>query len=312
MFADATEILAVAAEACDAFRTGEPLPTWLVHRRKDRLPVEPRLTERARGLRFDSAVVVPLVVRGSRVGNLIALYRTDQRLQPEDTRAASETGALIAAKLKLAEIEAQNQRLALAELRALRAQISPQFMYDALAAVAALMRRNPPKRASCWPSLHTSYGMRFEGSKPCVTVADELPYIDKGLRLAQATLSDRLEVRVIVAAEWSRCCRVRPLVEDAVRHRVETTHETCRIEILGADLNSDVEMYVRDDGPGMSPDATRRPLDGHSRGIGLANLYRRLQNPVGPRCRLPVESRADRVTAVRTTVPKCHAEVRTS
>lgn len=93
---------------------------------------------------------------------------------------------------------------------------------------------------------------------------------------------------------------------------VETTKETCRIEILGVDLNSDGEMCVLDDGPVMSPAAARLALDGHSRGIGLVNVHRRLQNALGPGYGLQVESRADGGTAVRMTVQKFHAGVRAS
>ena len=56
----------------------------------------------------------------------------------------------MSAQIELSELEAQGERLARAELRALRAQISPHFIYNALAAVAALhpllARR---RRASC-------------------------------------------------------------------------------------------------------------------------------------------------------------------
>lgn len=119
-FADETAILAVAREGCDAFRIGGALPTWLVPRREDRLLVERRVTKQAKGLTFDSAGVVPPIVRGSRAGNQIAVYRSDQRLQSEDTRVVSETGAQIAAELELTEIKAPSQHLALAELRGLR------------------------------------------------------------------------------------------------------------------------------------------------------------------------------------------------
>jgi two-component system LytT family sensor kinase len=316
MLADESDILAVAGERCDAFRVGEPLPTWLVSRRKDRLLVEPRLAERVKGLPFGCAVVVPLVVRGSRVGNLIALYRSDQRLQPEDTRVVSETGALIAAQLELAEMDAQIERLALAELRALRAQISPHFIYNALAAVAALIRTSPDEARELLAEFAHFIRYAFRGQRPYVTLADELQYIEKYLRLEQARFGDRLKVRVSVAPEVLGAVvpvlSVQPLVENAVRHGVETTHETCRVEILGVDLNSDVELCVRDDGPGMSPEAARRALEGRSRGIGLVNVHRRLQNAFGPGYGLQVESRIDGGTAVRMTVPKFRAGVRAS
>jgi two-component system LytT family sensor kinase len=316
IFADDHEILALAGEGCDAFRIGEPPPASLVPGRKDRLLVEPRLPEPVQGLGFGAAVAVPLVVRGSRVGSLIALYRSDQRLRPDDTRVVSETGALIAAQLELAEVEAQNQRLALAELRALRAQISPHFIYNALAAVAALIRTSPEEARELLAEFAQFTRYAFRGQRPYVTLADELHYIEKYLRLEQARFGNRLKVRVSVAPEILGAVvpalSVQPLVENAVRHAVETTQQTCRVEIVGADLDSDVELCVRDDGPGMTEDAARRALEGRSGGIGLVNVHTRLQNTFGPSYGLHVESRLDAGTAVRMTVPKFHAGVRAS
>ena len=272
--------------------------------------------ERVQGLPFGSAAAVPLVVCGARVGTFIALYRHDQRLQPEDTRVVSETGALISAQLELAEIEAQNQRLAVAELRALRAQISPHFIYNALAAVAALIRTSPEEARELLAEFANFIRYAFRGQQPYVTLADELRYIEKYLRLEQARFGDRLKVRVSVAPEVLGAVvpvlSVQPLVENAVRHCVETTHASCRVEILGVDLDSDVELCVRDDGPGMSQEAALRALEGHSRGIGLANVHRRLQSAFGPSYGLQVESRVAGGTDVRMTVPKFRAGVRAS
>jgi two-component system, LytTR family, sensor kinase len=316
VFADESEVLAVAGDACQAFPIGAPLPAWLVPRRRDRLLVEPRLRARDPSLPFGSAVVVPLVVRESRVGNLIALYGNDQRLGPEDTRVVAETGALISAQLELAEMEVQNQRLAVAELRALRAQISPHFIHNALTAVAALIRTSPDDARELLAEFAQFLRYAFRGQRPYVTLADELHYIEKYLRLEQARFGKRLNVRISVAPEVLGAVvpalSVQPLVENAVRHGVEMTQEACRVEILGVDLNDDVELCVRDDGPGMCAEVARKALEGGSGGIGLVNVQRRLQSTFGPTYGLQVESRVDAGTTVRMTVPKFRAGIRVS
>jgi two-component system LytT family sensor kinase len=316
VIADESKVLAVAGDRCQAFPIGAPLLAWMLPRRRDRLLVEPRLKDRDPSLPFGSAVVVPLVVREVRVGNLVALYGNDQRLGPEDTRVVAETGALIAAQLELAEMEVQNQRLAVAELTALRAQISPHFIHNALAAVAALVRTSPEDARELLAEFAQFIRYAFRGQRPYVTLADELHYIEKYLRLEQARFGERLKVRVSVAPEVLGAVlpalSVQPLVENAVRHGVEMTQEACRVEILGTDLDNDIELCVRDDGPGMTPELARKVLDGCSGGIGLINVQRRLQNTFGPNYGLQVESRVDAGTTVRMTVPKFHAGIKVS
>jgi two-component system LytT family sensor kinase len=314
MIAGGGEILAVGGSACEELRVGGPLPQWLQLGRDDRLHVEPRLRERAPACSFGSAVVAPLVVRERRVGSLIALYRSDGRLRPEDTRVVSQTGALVAAQLELAEIEQQDQRLARAELLALRAQISPHFIYNALAAVASLIRTNPEEARELLAEFAAFIRYAFRGERPYVTLADELHYVQKYLRLEQARFGGRLQVRVSVAPEVLGvvvpALSLQPLVENAVRHGVEARHESCRIEISGADLDTDVELCVRDDGPGMDTEEARQALEGSSRGIGLVNVHSRLQSTFGPGYGLQLESRLGAGTAVRMTLPKFRAGVR--
>jgi two-component system, LytTR family, sensor kinase len=82
------------------------------------------------------------------------------------------------------------------------------------------------------------------------------------------------------------------------------------IEISGQDLGADALVRVRDDGAGMSPAAAQAALDGHSGGIGLQNVHRRLESSFGPGYGLAIESAVGEGTEVRLTVPKSHPGVR--
>jgi two-component system, LytTR family, sensor kinase len=103
---------------------------------------------------------------------------------------------------------------------------------------------------------------------------------------------------------------MQPLVENAVRHGVEKAAGACRVEILGADLDADVELTVRDGGAGMSEEEAAAALEGRGNGIGLANVHARLQSAFGPEYGLEVESSPGEGTAVRMLVPKFRAGVR--
>jgi two-component system LytT family sensor kinase len=222
--------------------------------------------------------------------------------------------SLVAAQVELSTLAEQEERLAHAELRALRAQISPHFVYNALAAVANSIHTRPEEARELLTEFAEFTRYAFRGNRSYVTLADELHYVEKYLRLERARFGDRLEVRVNVAPEVLGAVvpvlSLQPLVENAVRHGVESAIGLCSVEILGADLDADVELTVRDRGAGMEAEQARDALEGRGGGIGLANVHARLQSTFGPGYGLHVESAPGEGTAVRMLVPKFRAGVR--
>ena len=185
----------------------------------------------------------------------------------------AEAAALVAAMLELAEVEAQGERLASAELRALRAQISPHFIYNALAAVASFIHSRPEEARELLIEFAEFIRYGFARQRTYVTLADELRYVEKYLRLEQARFGERLRVRVQVDPEVLQAVvpvlSLQPLVENAVRHGVESRPEGGTVAIEGVDLGSDVELRVIDDGAGIEPE--RRPRARRGAAAGSAS-----------------------------------------
>ncbi len=292
--------------AADGIRAGDTPPEWL--------PDSERVAVEKGPEPYGHTVVAPLVVGEERVGRLTAFYGTERRLRPEDTRVVGEVASLVSAQVELSALAAQEERLAQAELRALRAQISPHFIYNALAAVANSIHTRPEEARELLTEFAEFTRYAFRGNRSYVTLADELHYVEKYLRLEKARFGDRLDVRVSVAPEILTAVvpvlSMQPLVENAVRHGVEKATGPCRVEILGADLDADVELTVRDGGAGMSKEAASAALEGRGDGIGLANVHARLQSTFGPEYGLEVESPAGGGTVVKMLVPKFRAGVR--
>ena len=217
----------------------------------------------------------------------------------------------MSAQVELSALAEQEERLAQAELRALRAQISPHFIYNALAAVANSIHTKPEEARELLTEFAEFTRYAFRGNRSYVTLADELHYVEKYLRLEQARFGDRLQVRVNVAPEVLTAVvpvlSMQPLVENAVRHGVEKAVGPCRVEILGVDLDADVELTVRDGGAGMSAEAADAALHGRGDGIGLANVHARLQSTFGAGVRSGGgvhARRGDRGEDARAEVPR--------
>ena len=142
-------------------------------------------------------------------------------------------------------------------------------------------------------------------------MADELHYVEKYLRLEQARFGERLRVRVQVDPEVLHAVvpvlSVQPLVENAVRHGVESRPEGGPVAIEGLDLGADVELRVIDDGAGIDP--TGRPR--HWRGADRDRDRQRARaaaSTFGEGYGLEVEN--GHGTSVVMTLPKFRAGVR--
>jgi two-component system LytT family sensor kinase len=311
--ADRERILAWHGAGADHHERGQTLAELVTVGRDDRVHVESTISCGRPRCPLGAAIVAPLVVGDDRVGTLVAVYASGRRLGPEDTRTVQEAASLVSAQLELSELEAQGERLARAELRALRAQISPHFIYNALAAVASYIHSNPEEARELLTDFAEFTRYAFRGEDPYVSLADELRYVEKYLRLERARFGEALEVRIEVAPEVLHVVvpvlSLQPLVENAVRHAVEHRGHG-RIEIIGRDIGADAELRVHDDGAGMGRARARQVLAGEAGGIGVANVQARLQTSFGPDYGLEIESPPGEGTTVTMTLPKFRAGIR--
>jgi two-component system LytT family sensor kinase len=311
--ADGERLLAFEGEGADHHRVGDPLAHVAASGRADRVHVESQIRCGHEGCPLGAGVLAPLIVGGDSIGTLVALFPRGRRLTPDDTRTVSEAASLVSAQLELAELEAQSERLARAELLALRAQISPHFVYNALAAIAGYIHSNPEEARELLTEFAEFTRYAFRSRSPYVTLADELNYVEKYLRLERARFGDRLEVRLQVAPEVLQAVlpvlSVQPLVENAVRHGVERRGRG-RVEIVGRDIDADVELRVSDDGVGMAPGRGAELLAGNGGGVGLHNVQARLHATFGADYGLEIDSAPGRGTTVTMTLPKFRAGVR--
>ncbi|HXD60153.1 MAG TPA: histidine kinase [Thermoleophilaceae bacterium] len=306
------QLLAFEGDGSDHHRRGAILPLEL--ERDERVQVQTRFRCQKPGCPLRAAIVAPLLVQGDRLGTLVALYRDGGRLRPEDTRGVEETAALISAQIALATLAEQEERIAEAELRALRAQISPHFVYNALAAVASEIHTNPEQARELLTEFAEFIRYAFRRDRPYVTLAEELRYVEKYLRLERARFGERLEVRLEVAPEVLQAVlpvlSLQPLVENAVRHGVERSLGVRHVEIVAIDLGRDAEVRVSDDGTGMDEARAQAALNGAGEGIGLSNVQSRLRWAFGEGYGLELESETGEGTTVVMTIPKFRAGVR--
>jgi two-component system LytT family sensor kinase len=278
----------------------------------DRMHIEPRLISSDPTCPLRSAVLAPLIVQAKRAGTLIAFYRSPGRPSREELRVVEEAASLVSAQVELSVVAEQEERLAQAELRALRAQISPHFIYNALAAVAGDIHERPEEARELLTDFAEFTRYLFRDGRSYVTLGEELAHVERYLRLEQARFRGKLHVEIDVVREALGAVvpamSVQPLVENAVRHGVEQRAGSGRVEITGRLAGDDVELRVIDDGSGIEPDRVPLVLAGTGGGIGLSNVDGRLRATFGERYALRIESRPGEGTTAVMTVPQLQGE----
>ncbi len=185
-------------------------------------------------------------------------------------------GALLERKQRLEAL------LAEAELRSLKMQLHPHFLFNALNALTVLIKRRPEEAKRMVDLLEDLLRRSMEAAHVHeVTLIEELDLLQLYLQIEQIRFAGHLEVRMDVAAE-AREARVphlilQPLVENAVRHGIGPKTSPGWVLIQARASEGRLRLRVEDDGVGPQPGSWAR----EGEGIGLANTQARLAHTFG-------------------------------
>jgi two-component system, LytTR family, sensor kinase len=224
--------------------------------------------------------------------------------------AVREAALWVGEAVERALLEAGADAAQEAELRALRAEISPHFVYNSLTAIASFVGSDPERARELVLDFarYTRHTLARHGDY--TTVAGEFEAIEAYLALARAVLGDRLRVQLRVAPEILPVAlpslALQPLVENAVRHGVELPGGRGLVQVTGEADGSECLITVEDDGPGMEPAAAAEVLAGRGRpgSLGLVNTDRRLRAVFGAGYGLVVETAAGAGMRVLLRLPR--------
>jgi len=233
-------------------------------------------------------------------------------VDPAQLRITSDLAELLATQLRLQRADQQQAALVRSELRALRAQISPHFIYNTLTTIASFVRTDPERARELLTEFAVFSRRAFSGTPAeFTTLADELVYVNQYLTLEQARFGDRLTVRYHIEPEVLSTVvptlLVQPLVENAVKHGIERRRGKGTIVIEADDQDDECLISVRDDGDGFA-----LPIDLGEHQGALGNINRRLSHIFGPAHGLEIESNAGKGTAVWVRIPKYRPGVKAS
>jgi hypothetical protein len=192
-----------------------------------------------------------------------------------------------------------------AELRALRAQIDPHFLFNALNSVSALTTVDPPAaRRMCVLLSDYLRGSVRLGGRDLIPLADEVAMTRQYLDIEHTRFGPRLVIELAIDEPAAGCLvpplLLQPLVENAVTHGIAHLVEGGTIRIAASRVDGVLVLTIENP---CDPDRRRTPQTG----FGLQNVRKRLDAHFGHRARIEMKDTPDRF-AVRLLVPCEHPE----
>lgn len=166
-----------------------------------------------------------------------------------------------------------------AQLSALRYQVNPHFLFNALNAVRARIGESPEAARTMVSQLAGYFRRTLEADAALVPLREEFAAIEDYAALERARFGGRLEVRLDCAPQVGDvpvpALLLQPLVENAVKYGSATTPEgeTVRVELTARGIDAGVEILVRNTGRWLEPG---QAAPAESTGTGLANVRERL------------------------------------
>jgi signal transduction histidine kinase len=214
-------------------------------------------------------------------------WRRDQRV--EEARLAE----------RAAKLEAQ---LARTELRILRSQLDPHFLFNTLHVISELVHVDPRRADRMVARLGDLLRMSASLARaPDVALRDELAFVNAYLEIQEARFGARLRVvRDVDAATLDAAVPsllVQPLVENAIRHGTSRRASGGQVDIIARRDGSTLVIEVQDNGPGVTADVTP------NEGIGIGHTRARLAQLYGSASRLELEARPSGGTTARVRLP---------
>lgn len=195
-----------------------------------------------------------------------------------------------------------------AELRALKSQVNPHFLFNSLNSLRALIDEDAPRARESVTRLANMLRYSLQsGQQETVPLEEEVRIVEDYLALELIRHEDRLRVKWAVQDE-ARAVSVPPmllqtLVENAVKYGISTRRDGGEIAIGAALEGADLHIRVTNPGDLTTPPSAAAAKAGSSTGVGLRNASDRLKLLYGDRARLTVAAEPAGCVTAHVLIP---------
>lgn len=193
-------------------------------------------------------------------------------------------------------------RLEASQLRVLRMQLHPHFLFNTLNAISSMILTKPRQAVAMVGKLSDMLRISLEKEQiQFTTLVEEIGFLNKYLSIEQVRFGGKLTVKLHIEKQTERALvptfLLQPLAENAIKHGVGATGTKGEIEIKAFRSNGNLRIHIRDDGHGVP---SKGPL---REGVGLSNTRARLQQLYGDRYALVLSGTRDEGFCVEISLP---------
>ena len=222
-------------------------------------------------------------------------------------------------EMQMAQLEEKNRLEKLlkeSEIKAMQARINPHFMFNTLNSCAQMAYlENAEQTENMLTAVSDYFRYNLKDCSHLVTVGDEVKNIRDYIKIIKMRFGDRIRIHLDYDISVSGChipalvCQ--PLVENSVIHGMGSRTEGGNIWLRIKKDEDRLEISVRDDGRGMAREKLEQIRNTGkegmagvvSNGIGLSNVFGRLEGYFGTEFLFHVESQTEQGTWILITVP---------
>ncbi len=203
------------------------------------------------------------------------------------------------------KLEEQQRLLVEARLASLTSQINPHFLFNTLNSVASLIRSDGDTARLLIFKLSTILRRLLRKQEALAPLRDELAFVDDYLSIEVVRFGDKLKIVKEVAANTTNALipsmLLQLIVENSIKHGISPKVGGGTIWIRSAVQGSRLQLELEDDGVGIRPETIP---DVFRSGIGVSNVYERLEVLFGNEFDMVIEDRPGGGTRVRIQIPE--------
>ena len=196
-----------------------------------------------------------------------------------------------------------------AQLRMLRYQLNPHFLFNTLNAISTLVLEQNTQSANSMLTKLSQFLRYSLDNDPLDLVAlnYELSSVRLYLDIEKVRFEERMQVEVDIALEAGHALvpsmLLQPLIENAVKHAIARSEEGGLIRIAACKRGEKLIIEVQDDGPGIEDISALNGNRRDSGGVGLKNIRNRLKEVYGSAHSLTFSSSAPQGCLVTVVIP---------
>ncbi|BBI35389.1 histidine kinase [Cohnella abietis] len=200
------------------------------------------------------------------------------------------------------------------EMNALQAQINPHFLYNTLDSIVWMAESNKSKEVVLMTSaLAKLFRASISKGEELVSIRTEIEHITNYLMIQKMRYKNKLDYQIEISdSVWDyKTIKVilQPIVENAIYHGIKMKHGPGLIRIASEETETDIHLFIEDNGNGMDEEKLRTLLlpisrSEAGRGVGVQNVHERLKLYFGPQYGLTYKSTLGVGTTVYIRFPK--------